>query len=292
MGQSVLGKREIEVNGEKTEIATVGGLLDNDVVFLQNFPPQTSPKTSPPPQPTDEGFYIARKKRHPTTGEIIWEFEPKEAGVSPVINFKLEDLDVDNGDKIRVVTLTVTTKAVEDPEAVARVYSDLALNPDHKRAGTPDSVFDKFAANPASVTEARRLPVIIKGNEIENGLDVDFYAGYDGTDSALEENLLKGDSTEDNHSISFILAGGNDGMRPTATEYEGTAKDTEPTKTGLKAFEDIEDISIVAAPGSTYGYANGYSKQASDDHQSPDFARRTDALSHCCIRQRRRSDDC
>ena len=25
-------------------------------------------------------------------------------------------------------------------------------------------------------------------------------------------------------------------------------------KTGLKAFEDIEDISIVAAPGSTFGY--------------------------------------
>ena len=263
MGQSVLGKREIEVNGEKTEIATVGGLLDNDVVFLQNFPPQTSPTTSPPPQPTDEGFYIARKKRHPTTGEIIWEFEPKEASVSPSVNFKLEDLDVDNGDKIRVVTLTVTTKAVEDPESVTRVYSDLALNPDHKRAGTPDSVFDKFAANPASVTEARRLPVIIKGNEIENGFDVlNLLFDYDGTDSVLEENLLKDDSTEDDRSISFILAGGNDGMRPTANEYEGTAKDTEPNKTGLKAFEDIEDISIVAAPGSTFDYAKGYSKQA------------------------------
>ena len=29
---------------------------------------------------------------------------------------------------------------------------------------------------------------------------------------------------------------------------------TRPTKTGLKALEDIEDISIVAAPGSTFGY--------------------------------------
>ena len=145
MGQSVLGKREIEVNGEKTEIPTVGGLLDNDVVFLQNFPSPTSPPTSPPPPPTDEGFYIARKKRDATTGDIIWEFEPKDASGSPSVNFKLEDLDVDHNDKIRVVTLTVTTKAVEDPESDTRVYSDLALNPDHKRAGTPDSVFDKFA---------------------------------------------------------------------------------------------------------------------------------------------------
>jgi uncharacterized protein len=263
MGQSVLGKREIEVNGEKTEIPTVGGLLDNDVVFLQNFPPPTSPPTSPPPPATNEGFYIARKKRDTTTGEIIWEFEPKDAIGSPSVNFKLEDLDVDHNDKIRVVTLTVTTKAVEDPESNTRVYSDLALNPDHKRAGTPDSVFDKFNEEPASIADARRLPIIIEGNEIENGFDVlNLLFDYDGNDSVLEENLLKDDSTEDDRSISFILKGGNDGIRPTATEYEGEAKDTEPNKTGLKQFEDIEDISIVAAPGSTFGYANGYSTQA------------------------------
>ena len=35
-----------------------------------------------------------------------------------------------------------------------------------------------------------------------------------------------------------------------------TPRDTDD-KTGLKAFEDLEDISIVAAPGSTFGYENG-----------------------------------
>src|SRR5262249_30528196 len=35
------------------------------------------------------------------------------------------------------------------------------------------------------------------------------------------------------------------------------------TKTGLKAFEDIDDISIVAAPGSTFGYNDGYRADAS-----------------------------
>lgn len=263
MGQSILGKKEIEVNGQKTEFATVGGLLDKDLVFIQNFPPQTSPPTSPPIQPTDKGFYIAHKKRHPTTGDIIWEFEPKDANGSPGVNLKLEDLGVDNDDQIRVVTVTVTTKAVEDPEAETRVYSDLALDLNHKRAGSPDSLFDKFAKEPASIAEARRLPIVIEGNKIENGFDVlNLLLDYDGNNSVLEENLLKDDSTEDDRSISFILDGGNDGMRPTANEYEGTAKDTEPNKTGLKSFEDIEDISIVAAPGSTYGYANGYSKQA------------------------------
>jgi phage tail sheath protein FI len=60
----------------------------------------------------------------------------------------------------------------------------------------------------------------------------------------------------------MVLAGGNDGIRPTASEYEGTADDEQNVKTGLKAFEDIEDISIVAAPGSTYKYEGDYRSDA------------------------------
>ncbi|MET0752931.1 MAG: phage tail sheath subtilisin-like domain-containing protein, partial [Pyrinomonadaceae bacterium] len=78
----------------------------------------------------------------------------------------------------------------------------------------------------------------------------------------LEANLLNDESSEDDRSIALLLDGGNDGMRPSASEYEGTAKDTDPFKTGLKAFEDIEDISIVAAPGATYGYGDDYATQA------------------------------
>jgi len=59
--------------------------------------------------------------------------------------------------------------------------------------------------------------------------------------------------------VEVSLTGGNDGARPTAGEYEGVE---EPGKTGLKIFEDIEDISIVAAPGSTFGYENGYRADA------------------------------
>jgi len=59
--------------------------------------------------------------------------------------------------------------------------------------------------------------------------------------------------------VEVALTGGNDGARPTAAEYEGVE---EPRKTGLKIFEDIEDISIVAAPGSTFGYENGYRADA------------------------------
>src|SRR5262249_15620378 len=56
---------------------------------------------------------------------------------------------------------------------------------------------------------------------------------------------------------------GNDGTRPTADVYEGTADLDQPLKTGLYQFEDIDDISIVAAPGSTFGYEDAaYKSQA------------------------------
>ncbi len=251
IGQSVLGK---DTDGNPT----VGGLLDRDVVYISNAAAATSPPTSPPPEP-EGGFYIAQKNRDTTTGEIIWEFQPMGAS-SPGEDVGLDTLDVDDGDLIRVVTMTITTKAVEDPDAQTRVYEGLALDSAHKRAGAPDSVFEKFRKEPANVADARRLPIVIEGNNLDSGLDVLDLLFTENTD--LEDNLLNDESSEDDRSIALLLDGGNDGMRPTAEEYEGTARDTDPFKTGLKAFEDIEDISIVAAPGSTYGYGNGYATQA------------------------------
>jgi phage tail sheath protein FI len=50
----------------------------------------------------------------------------------------------------------------------------------------------------------------------------------------------------------FYLTGGNDGVIPRQAAYEGEEDTTTNRKSGLVAFEDIEDISIVAAPGSTF----------------------------------------
>ena len=54
--------------------------------------------------------------------------------------------------------------------------------------------------------------------------------------------------------LAVELSGGNDGQRPTFSEYEGNIDDGTNQKFGLKSFEDLEDISIVAAPGATAGY--------------------------------------
>ena len=272
LGQSVLGKADVEENGVKKTISTVGNLTDRDVVLIENVPkklpppPVTSPPTPPPPvQPTDQTFYLAHKKRQTDTGEIFWEFV---SGGNAPKTLKLEDLDVDEGDRIRVVTLTVVTKAIENPEAETHVYSDLALDPEHERAGTPDSIFEKFKAQPANQSDARRLPVIIDQNKLQTGLDV-LQILFDelpekGKEIGLENKLKSDDSSDEDRSIAKLLADGNDGERPDAEQYEGTANDTDSFKTGLRAFEDIEDISIVAAPGATFDYADPeYKKQAS-----------------------------
>jgi phage tail sheath protein FI len=71
------------------------------------------------------------------------------------------------------------------------------------------------------------------------------------------------DGTNDaERTLPILLDGGNDGERPGADEYHGEADDDSTTRTGLTAFEAIEDISIVAAPGSTYRYEHEYRDNA------------------------------
>jgi len=56
----------------------------------------------------------------------------------------------------------------------------------------------------------------------------------------------------------FFLTGGDDGQIPNQLAYEGI-EDDDNRKSGLKAFEDIEDISIVAAPGHSFNDTNAQS---------------------------------
>jgi uncharacterized protein len=240
VGQSILGKDE---NGD----ATVAGLFEGDIVLIGNET-VTSPPTSPA-IPTDFDFFQARIERDSRTGQPRWRFDNiNTASPREVVN--LENLKVDEKDQIRIINLAVTTLAIEDPDAIQNTWDGLALEPTHKSFGTPDSVFAKFDETPANASDARRLPIVIENVGLKTGSDVLTFL-FALPNSKLRNQLLKTDSTDDDRSIEILLEGGNDGDRPTATEYEGEV-DSKDRKTGLRAFEDIEDISIVAAPGSTF----------------------------------------
>lgn len=223
----------------------VKSLQNTDVVWIGDI---TSPVGSPV---GSGGYYLAARDVVNDT----WTF----ANATQTLN--LTQLDPAAGDVMRIITAAVTVETTDAVDNRGETWADLPLDPAHERAGNPDSLVDRFAALPSNLAQARTLPVVIEaGDDLEDGLDI--LEALFAADANVEAQLRDLKSTEAERSVEVVLADGNDGARPDSAEYEGTDDQDERTKTGLKQFEDIEDISIVAAPGSTFGYENGYSDNA------------------------------
>jgi phage tail sheath protein FI len=258
LGQNIFA---VENPGTTTARPRVRGLVDFDVVHI-------SDAGSPP---LSDGFYVAESYFSETTKEREWRFHPEGGGAA----IELQTFSpVPNVTQVRLVTMTVSVMPPGEDVSLG-VWDSLPLDPRHERAGTPDSMFATFAHNPGrlapgetmvNIGPARTLPIRLEcGDDLETGLDVlrdAFFAEL----AALETELLDEDSSDLERSLEITLRGGNDGQRPDAGDYEGKEDvlgiGLATIKTGLKTFEDIEDISIVAAPGSTFGYENGYGNDA------------------------------
>ena len=232
----------------------VSSVLPNDVVWISDI---TSPIGSPPGSGT---LYLVKPDIDPATSEPTWKFvdasggELKMGGLTP-------DLDPTKSDEVRIVTITVTVPPT-DVNGFTQVWDGIPPDPDHQQAGLPDGLSKKFAARPSNLAQARTLPVVVSlGDNIKTGLQV--LGALFAASAGLRNAIDSAGSTDAERSIDIELKDGNDGVRPTAGEYEGKADPNTTTKTGLMIFEDIDDISIVAAPGSTYGLENGYKSDAS-----------------------------
>lgn len=230
VGQNILGTDE---NGD----ARVAGLSDKDVVWMGDT-------TSPIGSPLGGGrLYRASFDQDNQT----WRF--RSSG-SPIEELQLNQLNPGGGDVVRTVTVSVTV-IPGDPAGFPETWAALPVEPDHVQAGMPDSLLARFAKTPNNLAQARSLPIVISlGTGVTTGIDV--------LVALFNLNATSFADPDVPMFVEVALTGGNDGARPTASEYEGT----EEPKTGLKTFEDIEDISIVAAPGSTFGYENGYRADA------------------------------
>jgi phage tail sheath protein FI len=258
------------------------GLLDFDIVALHN-------SLSSPPSTV---FALAESYFDTQLNQPSWQFWTVLPPSSSVTPLKLKDMhpnaDPNFGDKIWVITATVTIYP-NDPNLSTWVYSGLALDRNHQLNGKADSIEAQFALSPIpdnlkssttlvlnSLGEARTVPIVITmSSAADNGLAVlnallNSPEGLRATASPPEPNLqtdlLDSTSTDVARSIDIVLKGGNDGQRPPGPGelgYEGLADPASTKKTGLKAFEDIDEISIVAAPGSTFDYEGGYRDDAS-----------------------------
>lgn len=243
---------------EDTPTPQVRSLQHRDLVLMLDT---ASPAASPP---AVRGFYLAL--RDPQTGN--WSFSASGAvDDSPLV--ALADL-LPGATELRVLTVTVTV----DPFAAGApsfIEADLPLDPQHRRGDTPDSLFDAFAPHTrseedphapmiANLGRARTVPIVIENTAgLGNGIDVlnaflGDAAAPDSPPLALDTAIQWLGSSAAQRTMSVVIDGGHDGQRPRASAYAGEVNPTTDLKTGLRQFEDLEDIAIVAAPGSTYLY--------------------------------------
>jgi phage tail sheath protein FI len=184
-----------------------------------------------------------------------WQFRDRNDQLTTLDDFPA-------GTTIQNITLSVEVIPLDDPDS-AQIWSDLALDSRHATLGAKDSVQEQFLFDPDDPTKNRSIPIVIDAGSLDKGLEVlnallDADAAAPAHSPLLEPALEDPESTPAQRTIELVLQGGNDGTRPSADDYEGRAEVTSTLKSGLKQFEDLEDISIVAAPGSTFGLQNGY----------------------------------
>lgn len=233
-----------DILGGTASAPTLGALAEHDVVWVRD---QAVPAVSPP---VDGDVYLV--ERDPAQAPFPWRLRGAESAAiaSPLVDRTMSALRPGNGpgqgDSVRVLTLSI--EAFTPDGRPLGTWRDLPLDPRHRTAGGADSVIAVFGEDAA----AREWPFVASATAGHHGLDVlaDLF-GSDWARIAAGEALAAGTV-----STTLDLVGGNDGLRPGVAEYEGRDDPATTVKTGLKQFEALEDISIVAAPGSTWGYAS------------------------------------
>jgi hypothetical protein len=170
-------------------------------------------------------------------------------------------------DTVHIVTATVTVTP-PDPNIPSFVYPDLALDNVHTRNGADDSLGAQFALIQPSLGRARSIPIVASTTAFPNGVAlaqhlITLNASEPTVRPSMTTPLTVGgnleitNSSDASRSFDLELINGSDGAEPTVTEYEGFGADpTSKFKSGLKALEDIDEVSIIAAPGSTANYAS------------------------------------
>ena len=244
LGGNVLGTQK---DANNVVSNTVGALTVGDVVWIDNV-------NSPPGSPAEGGDFFL----YGQASDGTWQFTGSRT-------IEVSDLNP-AFDEVHKVTLTVTTIPA-NPNMLAQTW-EVALDPNHKNNGVEDGLTRLFAANPPNRAQALSLPIVVTASDGLDGLELLRLILNEAP--LLSQNLvatiLPGEFRKDTSDVQrtwrIWLDDGNDGQRPGATEYEGRVDPVNDHVTGLEILKTVEDVSIVAAPGSSYGYENGYRDDA------------------------------
>jgi len=150
-------------------------------------------------------------------------------------------------DAVRRLTVTVQfERPLNRPGQPGALYDtpevleDFMLFPDDRR-----SLATYFNEEAPSRRVALQVPFYLHAEDLAAG------GAITGADYA--RSLFALDVAEDEVAVTqCVMDGGNDGQQSGVAEYEGDTDSADvQERSGLKAVEDIEDVSILAAPGYT-----------------------------------------
>jgi phage tail sheath protein FI len=224
------------------------GVNPNDLVWIGV---QGSPSTT-----YSGDVYWAEKFLDTSQTPNVWSWRFHPAGLGTPLLLKNLQPDVD---LVKVVTVNV---GVVYPGAFPRTdaYQNLTFHPAHDQ-----SLSQFFAAVLNNRALALTVPFIFDPDgQYNNGADIAHIMMSQPRNAAetarlqkllgrsthltILETLANDELADTDRQVLINLTHGSDGKWPTPARYEGVDVDPK-NKTGLKSFEDITDISIVAAPG-------------------------------------------
>jgi phage tail sheath protein FI len=238
-----LGQNVLVADPTDQSKSRVRGLLPGDLVFIGQGGGAASTAVNK--------LYLA----NPTADGKDWYFSAD--GMVANATFWLNNPTGTRLEPLKHEVFIVTSQVdVTFSNGSSITWAGLAFQPGHTRNGASDALSEKFRPTPNNGNDARTLPfAILKDKLVTNGRQVFNMLLKTDPDDATSKAIWP-------ISATYQLTGGNDGKRPGAGEYVGHGEGPDVPKTGLKALEDVEDISIVAAPGAMFGYMNGYKSDA------------------------------
>ena len=266
VGQNILTRQ----NG----VTVAPALTHRDTVLIGD------PKASPPHAGE---FYLALFDN----GTQTFSFKTSDAAATAL---SLDDV-YNAGHEVRLVSLTIT--ATQPDTGSAQQWTALTPDPTHVRAGQPDSLTAFFGATPASASQAQTLPLVfLAGSDLTDGpaLLNALVNASPGPDPALMSYIENPNSSLAQRSFEILLAGGNDGDRPVASDYEGTADPNELRRGSSSSRTSTTSPSSprqARVPVRDHRLAG----RGADHHQPAHRPRGEDALSHRRARLRRQRVD-
>jgi phage tail sheath protein FI len=182
-----------------------------------------------------------------------------EQGKMDTANSELDTANTNlanNNDPTKVAALTQKVDEAKQKVADQQVLLDAAK----KKVPLAEAAAAEAAAALATATEqltAAELVLTAAATDDvnpRNGAELvwDYHSGGAADNRFLTTDLESSTGNAPFLDAVFFLTDGSDGDMPIADSFEGAEDPDTNRKSGLKAFEDIEDISIVAAPGSTF----------------------------------------